>query len=86
MLWETLKHSGQRMHSTGKVRYGHYPGLCTSRYTETGALEAHCLTVGKKQQSPLAQGRIWRAEASPTWTTLPSAEKEVTCTSTACSL
>ena len=22
MLWETLKHSGQRMHSTGKVIYG----------------------------------------------------------------
>ena len=51
-----------------------------------GALEAHCVTVGKRQQSPLAQCRILRAEASPAWTTLPSADKEVACTSTAYSL
>ena len=53
-----------------------------------GAREAHCETVGERQHWPLPTGPCWilRAEASPTWTTLPSAEKEVTCTSTACSL
>ena len=46
-----------------------------------GAPEAHCLTAGKRQQSPLAQCRILRAEASPAWTPLPSADKEVACPS-----
>lgn len=52
MLWETLKHSGQRMHSTGKVIYGHYPGLCTSRCTEARGTGSPLCDSGEEAAKP----------------------------------